>query len=237
MNYNQLVQAVQVLMEQPAGETDWTDVISRMIEYAELRLYREMDFIKTIMRDTATLTANARDVTVPATIIIVRSANLISPSTTTAPASGTRRPLQRVGYDYIDMVYPEASVPLPMPTYPQVYAMLDDRTAIVGPSPSAAYTVEFVGTFRPAALSPTNQNTYLTDNMPDMFLSACMIFGSEYQRDAESKTRYEKQYTDQFAGVNIETLRQKAASVSWTPYQPTPQANVPRERVAAGASQ
>lgn len=235
MNYDQLVQAVLALMVEPDSATDFQLVIPRMIEYGELRMYRELDFIHTTTTGGAVLTPNVRNVTIPSNIIIVRSANLITPASETDPAQGVRRPLQRVGYDYIDMVWPQAAVPAGVPSYPEVFALLSNTEAVVGPSPDASYTVEFVGTFRPAALSPSNVTTYLTENMPDAFLSACMIWASEYQQDQEAKARYEKQYNEQLLGVNIETLRQKAASVSWSPYQPTPQANVARERGAGPA--
>lgn len=234
MNYDQWAQAVMALMVEQDSATDLQLVFPRMIEYGELKMYRELDFIHTTTTGTALLAPNARNVAVPSNIIIVRSANLISPASETDPGQGTRRPLQRVGYDYIDMVWPQASVPAGVVSYPEVFALLSNTEAIVGPSPDAAYTVEFVGTFRPAALSPSNPTTYLTENMPDAFLSACMIWGSEYLQDQEAKARYEKQYNDQLLGVNIETLRQKAASVSWSPYQPTPQANVARERPGGG---
>lgn len=233
MDYNETIQAVRALMVEPDSQTDFTLVQDRMIEYAELRMYRELDFIHTTTTATALCTANNREVTVPASIIIVRSANVLTPSTETDPAAGTRRSLQRVGYDYLDLVWPQAGTST-AGRPPEVFAMLSNTTAILGPSPDTAYTVEFVGTFRPDPLSPSNPNTYLSDNMPDQFLSACMIWASEYQQNAEAKARYEKQYNDQMLGVNIETLRQKAASVSWSPYQPTPQANVPRERAPAG---
>lgn len=234
MNYNQFEQAVELLLVEPSTDTDFSLIIPRMIEYAELRLYRELDLIVTTTTGTAVFTANNRNITIPPSIIIVRSANVVIPSTTTNPALGTRKPLRRVGYDFLDEFWPSASTSV-VGLYPQFFALLSNTVACVAPSPDAAYTVEFVGTMRPAALSPANPTTYLTLNLPDLFLTAAVIFGSEYQQNAEMKASYEKQYADQLLGVNIEAIRQKAASVSWTPYQPTPQANTQRDRGNAAA--
>lgn len=234
MTYNEFIQAVRLLLVEPSTDTDLTLLFPRMIEYAELRMYRELDFLATETTATSTLAANSRNVTLPASIIIVRSANLITPIFAATPDAGIRHPLLRVGYDFLDSYWP-ASATAVVGMFPKYFALLSNTAAIVGPSPDAAYKMEFVGTMRPAALSPTNSTTYLTLNIPDMFLSAAMIFGCEFQQNAEGKARYEKQYMDQMAGVNIETLRQKAASVSWTPYQPTPQANQQRDRSNATA--
>lgn len=228
MNYNQYVQAVQLLVDVPDSDTDFTTLVPRMIEYAELRLFRELDFIHTTTTSTASLTANVRDVAIPSDIIIVRSANLVTPSAT-APAAGIRRPMLRVGYDFVDSYWPAAGTSV-AGVYPKFFALLSDTEAVVAPTPDAAYQVEFVGTFRPAPLSEDNPETFLSVNLPDIFLTASLIFASDDQQDDATRAMYEKQYAEQLVGVNIETIRQKAASVSWSPYQPTPQANQQRDR-------
>lgn len=228
MTYDEWLQAVRLLVDEPVSDTEFTTLIPRMIEYAELRIYRELDFIHTTAAATANCSANVRDVTVPSNIIIVRSASVVTPAAT-APAAGTRRPLLRVGYDFIDSYWPAAATSVAL-TYPKYFAMLSNTQAVVAPTPDAAYQVEFVGTFRPAALSQANPTTYLTQNLPDLFTTATLIFAADDQQDTDLRAMYEKQYGEQVLGVNIETIRQKAASVSWSPYQPTPQANQQRDR-------
>lgn len=235
MNYNEFVQAVRLLLEEDDTDTEFTTIIPRMIEYAELRIYREMDFISTETKATATLTPSSGNVTLPAAIIILRSMNVVTPVSADSADAGTRNPLRRVGYDFLDAFWPSSTSTSGLPSVPAYYGLLDNTSIRIAPAPDAAYIAEFVGTMRPAALSPANPTTYLSLNIPDLFLTAAMIFGGEYQQNAEMKARYEKQYTDQLLGVNIEAIRQKAASVSWSPYQPTPQANTQRDRSNAAA--
>jgi len=68
------------------------------------------------------------------------------------------------------------------------------------------------------------------------------VFGFGWQRDfgaqsdnPQTAQSWENQYQTTKQGVNIEELRKKAASASWSPYIPTPQANTERERGNAPA--
>jgi len=235
MNYNQWSEAVETMLNVPSTEVDLIKIKPRMIEYAELRIYRELDFISTITRQTGPLTANSRDVTMPDSIIILRSMNVITPAAT-APDAGTRNPLLRVGYDFMDNYWPAVTGSAVVPSVPKFYSLLDNTKVVVAPTPDSAYQAEFVGTVRPAPLSESNASTFLTLNVPDLFLSASLIFGFAYQQnfgaasdDPKTAMSWESTYQTQFAGVNVETIRQKAASVSWSPYQPTPQANTSRD--------
>ena len=236
MKYNEVLDAWRNLLVTPSTEIDFIKLVPRAIEATELKIYRDMDFLYTIKSETAPLTASNRNITLPTDIIIMRSANVVTPYSQSAPDSGTRNPLTRVTNEWMDMVYPSASVT----GIPQYYAMLTDTQCLVAPAPDQTYTMEFVGTYRPAPLSATNSTNFLTTNMPDLYIASGMIFWSAYYQnygaasdDPQQAVNWVSVYAKTLAGINIEAMRQKAASVSWTPYQPTPQANTPRDRNAA----
>lgn len=236
MNYDDTVAAWLNLLVTDGTEIDFQTLIPRAIEATELKIFRDMDFLYTIQTGTSALTANNRNTTLPTGIFIVRSANAITPATSTTGDTGTRNPLTRVTNEWLDMVYGSTATP----SVPQYYAMLTDTQCLVGPPPDQAYTVEFVGTYRPAPLSPANPTTFLTTNMPDLYIASGMIFWSTYYQnygaasdDPQQAVSWDAVYQKTLSGINLETIRQKSASYSWTPYQPTPMANIARERGGA----
>lgn len=238
MNYTTYVQSMQTMLVIPTDNTDvnFQNVIPRMIEYAELRSYRDLDFLTTNSASNTTLTANSRNVTMPGSIIMLEAVNVITPSSQSNPELGTRVPLQRVSIDFMNAYWPAAATT----GTPKYFALLTDTSVRVAPTPAAAYTAEFIGVVRPAALSPSNATTYLTANLPDLFLAASMIFGLGYQRDfggqaddPKAAQSWENQYQILKQGAKEEAFRQKSQDPNWTPYSPVTIANTPRDTNAA----
>jgi len=196
-----------------------------MIAYAELRIYRELDFLVTVAEaTTADLTPGTRSVTVPGSIIIVNSATLITPAST-APNAGTRNPLQRTSMEFINFFWPSVATT----GIPSHYTMQDEETVILAPTPAAAYRACFMGVVRPAALSVSNTTTYLTDFVPDLFVAASAIWGfgginrnfGAASDDPASALSWEQTYQNLKAGVDMENLRSKAWMPSWQPFSPS----------------
>lgn len=231
MNYAQCYQAMQTIAVIPLDNTDqnFQNIFPRAIEYAELRIYREMDFLTTNSSATLLLTANSRNATMPGSILMLEAINVVTPSTQVNPEAGTRVPLQRVSLDFLNAVWPSAATT----GVPQFFALLTDTFVRLAPTPGAAYTAEFIGVVRPAALSPSNVTTYLTTNLPDLFLAALKVFIYNYQRDFEAAAAAEADYQTLSGSVKEEALRQKSQDPQWSPYSPSPIANTPRETNAA----
>lgn len=237
LTYTEYVKAMRVLLveDQQANDANFELIIPRMIEYAELRIYRELDFLTTETTATGLMTSGSRNISVPSPIFIVNALNVISPAGTTDPEAGTRVPLERVSLDFLNACWPSAATT----GTPSKYALLSDMAVRVAPTPNGAFTAEFIGTYRPDPLSADNATTYISTNLPDLFVAASMIFGAGYLQNfgqaadnPQLAQSWENQYQILKAGVNVETLRQKAQSVQWSPYQPSPIANVPRDRGA-----
>lgn len=242
MNYNQLIQRLQVLMVVPLNNTDsdFDVILPEMLESGELRIYRELDFLTTITRTTAALTAASRNVTLPSNIVVLESMSVITPVTATSGDAGTRNNLRRVSLDYMDAMWPNVSNVTG--GVPRFYSMTGNMTGAatgsggftvsVAPTPSTAYTAEFVGTLRPAPIGPTNTQTVLSVYEPDLLIASCMTFGMKYQRDAEMAASWEQTYSTIRDGLNIEALRQKAKSADWGSRQPSAMANQPLDRAS-----
>jgi hypothetical protein len=205
-----------------------------IIDYAEQRIYRELDLLSTIVRDSsATLSANSRNFTLPSgqgRFVTTQGFNVYTPVSTTT----TRNQLIPTTRDYLDATWPSEAAST-TPSVPVNFAMITDQTIIVGPPPDAAYTIEVIGTIRPAPLSATNTVTFLSQYLPDLFFAASMVFGSGYQKnfgaqsdDPRMSASWESQYQLLKESAMVEELRKKWQSTAWSSMSPTPLANPPR---------
>jgi len=182
------------------------------IDYAEQRIFRDVDLLTTVTTDaTQSTVANSRNVSIPAAFFVVNSVNLITPAGS-APDSGKRNPLTKVSEDFLDLMWP-SSAGAALPT---LYALRNQQQLIVGPWADTNYTVEYVGTQRPTPLSQANPTTFLTTNIPDLFLAATMIHLTGYQKnfgaqadDPRSAVSWETQYMKLLDGAKGEELRKR----------------------------
>ncbi len=225
MTYSQYVTSCAAALSiEPETTLSGSSLLDRMIEYAELRIYRELDLLTTVSEATVDLVAGTRSASMPGSIIILNSASIITPAST-APLLGTRQPLQRTSVEFINFVAPTAAT-TGLPLY---YAMQDNTTIILAPTPSAAYKLACLGVVRPAPLSSGNPTTYLTLYLPDLFFAASMVFGfgaitqnfGAQADDPQSAQSWENQYNLIKSGADLENLRSKAQSFSWQPYSPS----------------
>lgn len=181
--YSEFVTAVATQMATDSSDPSFIVIIPRMIDYAEGRIYRDIEPLNEIVRDASgALSANSRDFTLPTAsgiFRVVQSINLITPAGT-APNSGTRNPLLLVSRDVVDTLWPAAASSTGVP---QVYAHIDGSSIIVGPSSNGAYKLEVIGVIRPAPLSESNTSTYLSSEYPEFFFAAAMVFASGYQKN------------------------------------------------------
>jgi hypothetical protein len=205
------------------------------IDYAEQRLYRELDLLATRVTDaTTSFAVNNRNFTLPTTtgtFLVVERINAISPAGTPA-ASGSRKPLTMVSPDWIDVIYPASTVSTGTPAY---CAMVSNTAMIVGPSPDGAYVAEVIGTQRPTPLSSIQTTSILTTMLPDLWMAATMIFGTSFQRDFGASTdtpqasqSWEGQFQALLKSAGVEEVRKKYQGQGWTSTLPSPIATPPR---------
>ena len=214
-------------------DTNFLAQISSSIDYGEQRIYRDLDLLSTVVRDTGTLTAGTRTFTLPSNLgrfVVTNGFNVITPVGTT-PDSGTRNQLVPCSRDVLDILWPSTTGA----GVPALYAMITDQEIIVGPAPLAAYTIECIGTIRPTPLSASNTTTVLTLYLPDLWFAVTMIFWAGYMRnfgsqadDPKMAVSWESQYQALLASANIEEARKKYSSGAWGSLAPTPLATPSR---------
>lgn len=231
LDYTSFVATIATLVPIEVDDPNFVLILPSIIDYAEQRIYRELDLVSTVVNTTGNLTSGNRSVAIPDNMIVLQSMNVVTPAAT-QPDAGTRNPLQRVSLEYMNFTWPDAT----MTGVPEQYALLTNALVKLAPTPDAAYVGEFVGTIRPTPLSASNTTTFLTTNLPDLFVAASMVFTSGWMRDFGSQSEdpataqsWENQYKTLFGSANIEEARRKAMSTAWQPFMVAPLATPPRQ--------
>ena len=221
-------------------ETDpaFLNILPQMITYAENRICRDLDFLFTSVANSSySVALNTRTITVPTanffpadsgTLVVCEQINLLTPAGATNPESSIRVPLLPTTKEFLDAVY-GASAATGVPKY---FCPFGDGqsayTFLVGPYANATYTVEIVGTYRPASMSSTNQTTFISLNVPDLLIMASMIYISAYQRnfssmqanDPNMPVSYETQYATLLKSAIVEEGRKKFEAAAWSSQSP-----------------
>lgn len=205
-----------------ATDPNFLNILPQMITYAENRIYRDLDFLFTSIATTAySLTVGSRDIIVPAgTFVVPEQINVLTPVGATNPDTASRNPLLPTTKEFLDAVYGSYLYP----GLPKYWCPFDDYHFLVGPYPDQSYTVEIVGTYRPASMSPTNLTTFISLYLPDIFIMASMIYIAAYQRnfssamgnDPQMPVTYETQYQTLLKSALSEENRKKFEAAAWS---------------------
>jgi len=210
--YATFVSALSTEVNISSTETNFVIILPTIIDQAEQRIYRDLDLLSTIVSDTsATTSANQRSFTLPqdqGRFVTVQSINIFN-------SSNERVPLTKVSREAIDLLWPSETA-ASATTIPSKYAPLTDQQVLFGPPPGAAFTVEVIGTIRPASLSASNTTTFLSQYLPDLFLAASMVAASGYMRnfgsqadDPKMALSWESDYQMRLASASAEEMRKK----------------------------
>ena len=228
LTYAQYVTELANLAVVDPADVNFVNNLPQCITYAENRIYRDLDLLSTVVAQTGyTLSTNNRTLTFPITdFITIQEVNVITPIGVSDPNAGTRNTLTPTTKVFLDTVYNSGN----QPTIPAYFAMLNQNTILVGPWPDGNYSVELVGTVRPASLSTSNTTTFVSLYLPDLFLMASMVFISGYQRDFAlgasqpndpgMAVNYETQYQTLLKGATVEEARKKFEAGGWTSMSP-----------------
>tara|TARA_R110000822_G_scaffold34170_3_gene97384 strand:+ start:331 stop:1059 length:729 start_codon:yes stop_codon:yes gene_type:complete len=212
-------------------DTAFITILPQMITYAENRIYRDLDFLFTSTSVTGySLTAGLRSLTIPeGTLVVSEQINILTPAGQTNPDGGsvTRNGCLPTTKEFLDAVYgSNTSANRAMPRY---FVPFNDNLFLFGPVPDAAYGVEIIGTYRPASLSSSNTETFISKYLPDVFIMASMIYVSGYQRnfgrandDVQMAVTYESQYQTLLKGAAVEEARKKFQASAWSSQGPAP---------------
>lgn len=231
------------------GVAAMTALAPYFIERAEQMIYADadLDFLLTRASDVTKLTTRGvRTVAIPSLMITVEGVSLISPANSQPyDLNAQRIPMMRATRQFLDFMWPiESNVQAPSPLQGGYFAIFDFQQAqpaqgqsgqegsslpssfLIAPTPDDTYRVEVTGTFRPAALSPSNTSTPLTTYYYPLFLAGTLVAAFAYQRDfgqssddPRTSVSWETEYQMQKAIAVGESHRQKAlAAGGYSPF-------------------
>lgn len=223
---------VSLLEQAPAPYTppaDMAALIPRAIEYAEARIYRRLIFLAYRTQNSVlAFTAGSRTLAIQSIsppILTLEGVAMITP-VGSSPSAGTRWQFDESSLDVIDSTWPvEATVAAPGSSEARRWAMKDNQTVVVCPTPDANYKAELTGIFQPAPLSVSNSTTYLTLTYPELFLAAGMVFWAGYERDYGSQSEDPKlglSWEGQYSTLEAEALSEERRRRGLSPNQPLP---------------
>lgn len=200
------------------ANTDFQAILPTIIDQAEQRIYRDLNLINTIVRDSsASTTALTRAFSLPSEkglFVVVQSINILNGTDRTA--------LTKISREAMDSIWPSEAAVSGL-TIPMNYAPLTDSVYLLGPATSTPNIVEVIGTIRPTPLSASNTTTYLSANLPDLLLAAGMSAMSAYMRnfgsqadDPKMAMSWEADYASRIKSANIEEKQRKYQAFSST---------------------
>ena len=161
-------------------------IIQPFIESVEDKLRRTVDLNYYRKYDTATLTVNNPFLPLPSDWEATRYVQLID-------GSDDRTFLIQkdisVRNEYaVDRTSAGAATP-------KYYAMWDQDTHYLAPTPNAALTVELAYTYKPTGLSSTTTSTWVSQNAPNVLLYGCILEALGYLKGpADMIQYYDKMY-------------------------------------------
>ena len=226
LTYTIYVEALSALTAIQSTDANFQTILPDVIDYAEQRIYRELDMLVEDVRDSTASTAAAnRNFTLPTTIgtfQIVSGINIITPAST-APDSGTRNPCIPVSREVLDFSYP-STTGAGVPSMFHYFSQAPGQASILfGQWPDTTYRVEVIGKIIPTALSASNPTTFLTDYLPDLFLMASQIYFDNYMKnfgaiadDPKAAQTHEAQYQTLLKSAADWEARKRFAGASWT---------------------
>lgn len=220
LNYSTFKTQIATLAVVPEDDENFEIVLPQAIEYAQLRLQRELDFLQNSAAVTSGLSTSNRTLLLSAGLIVVsEQINLLLPAGSTNPETSERHALTATTKEFCDAVYGSAS----QKGLPLYYAPFNDNEFIVAPYPDANYIAEVVGTVRFPLLSVAQPTNFLSLYLPDLFIAAAMIFISGFQRnfgaqsdDARMALSWSQQYQELLQGAMTEEARKKYQAAAWS---------------------
>lgn len=225
LTYTTFTTELALLAVVPETDPNFLSNLPSAINYAELRIYRDIDLLSTVMAVTGFSTVSDSNVLTLAEgdFVTLQNINVLTPVGQANPLAATRNPLTARSKDYLYNVWGSSSGA----GLPRDMAILNTTTVLLGPWPDENYALEIIGTIRPPSLSADNPSTWISTYMPDVMLYAAMIFISGYQRnfgltgnDPAMGVTYESQYQTLMKSASVEEARKKFASAGWTSMSP-----------------
>jgi hypothetical protein len=179
MDYNSLKQNIQDICEQ----TFTADQLAMFTQQAEQKLYATVELPALRKNQTGSLTSGNKYLTMPTGMLYVYSLAVID-------GDGDYIFLLNKDVNFIREAYPSAA----STGQPKHYAVFDQNTFIVGPTPNANYASEIHFGYYPESIV-TAGTTWLGDEFDSALLNGALVEAIRFQKgEPDVVANYEKLY-------------------------------------------
>ena len=183
MNYSQLVAQIQDYTENQFTTT----VVNNFIQQAEQRIYNSVQLPALRKNVTGTTTSGNKYLAMPTNWLATFSLAIIN-------AANEYTYLLNKDVNFIRQSYPDTDSDF----YgePQYYAVFDQNSFILGPTPDASYAVELHYFYYPESIV-TATNTWLGDNFSSALLYGSLLEAYTYMKGEQDViNQYQKRYDE-----------------------------------------
>lgn len=179
MNYASLSTLIQEYCQ--STETSFVANIPTFVQLAEERIYNSVQIPAIRRNQTATLTPNNKYLSLPADWLATFSLAVIA-------VDGSQEFLLDKDVNFIRQSYPS-----PTDTgVPQYYAIFDQNTLILGPTPASNYQVEMHYYYQPESIVTTG-TSWLGDNFETVLLYGSLREAYTYLKGEQDMMQYYEQ--------------------------------------------
>ena len=192
MTYDELVTNIRNYTE--VDSNVFTNaVIDTFITMAENKILRDIDLDVFKLEATANTTANNRFLVAPSDILTHRYLMVT--------INGNQTFLDFRDTSFMKEYWPDSTAT----GTPKYYAVWNQNTFYIAPTPDAAYVVQLGYIYRPTQLSSTNTTTWISTNAPEALLYSCLIQAYSYTKGPLDMLKYfEDSYKQAIQGLGIE---------------------------------
>ena len=212
LTYTSLVTTLANMIAMDTADANYLEILPYTIDYAELRMQRDLDleansdyFFGSTLSAGDLIQTFAIDLQVIDSITITNGTNQIN--------------LTPVSRDFLLTLY-NTNTFSGTPIY---FAPYNPAQVLIGPIPDQDYPVQIFATIRFPRLSATNAQNYLSQQLPDLYIAACMIFLSGWMRNFGSQSdnpqmsqSWENQYQVLLKSALTEDGRRKFEASAWS---------------------
>ena len=183
MNYTELVAAIQSYTENQYSTTD----VNTFIQQAEQRIYNSVQLPDLRKNVTGNMTSGNKYLSLPSDWLSTFSIAVIN-------ANNEYTYLLNKDVNFIRESFPDTDTPF----YgkPEYYAIFNDTTMLLGPTPDANYSSELHYYYYPESIV-TAGNTWLGDNFDSALFYGSLLEAAVFMKDeADTVTQYMNKYNE-----------------------------------------
>tara|TARA_Y100000592_G_scaffold2009_1_gene3106 strand:- start:36 stop:707 length:672 start_codon:yes stop_codon:yes gene_type:complete len=196
--YSELVTQIRDYTETDSSVLTDT-IVNDFIEHAEKRIFRDVDLDIYRSYQYATLTQGVPFVSLPGAnlgqLAFIRSAQIYD------AANPIRYYLYQKDITYMNEYWPNRNTE----AQPKFYAMWDQDTIYLAPTPNSAYNIELALNKQETGLSSSNTETWVSTNAPKVLLYAALCEAFRFLKGPDNMLQYYEQgYKQALQGLQLE---------------------------------